>query len=90
MAFNEPCTEREKGFIDVLLMEKLRDWYYTTPQKKNSIDPISNTKNILVTEKLHFLENYPHIFHIQGHGLVVTGSQMRKVKEEVEESGIKV
>ncbi len=25
---------REKGFIDVLLMEKLKDWYYTTPQKK--------------------------------------------------------
>ncbi len=41
-------------------MEKLRDRYYTTPWKKNSIYPISNTKNILVTEKLHFLENYPH------------------------------
>ncbi len=34
LAFNEPCTEREKGFIDVLLMEELRDWYYTTPWKK--------------------------------------------------------
>ncbi len=38
------CTEWEKGFIRVLLMEKLRDWYYTTPGKKNSIYPISNTK----------------------------------------------
>ncbi len=59
LAFNEPCTEREKGFIDVLLMEKLRDWYYKTPRKKKSIYPISNTKNILITEKLHFLKNYP-------------------------------
>ncbi len=44
LAFNEPGTEREKEFIDVFLMEKLRDWYYTTPRKKNSIYPISITK----------------------------------------------
>ncbi len=61
LAFNELCTEREKGFIDVLLTEKLRDWYYTTPRKKkHSIYPISNKKYVPVTEKLHFLENYPH------------------------------
>ncbi len=60
VAFNEWCMEREKGFINVLLMEKLRDWYYITPWKKKSIYPISNTRNILVTEKLHFLENYPN------------------------------
>ncbi len=62
MAFNEPCTESEKGFMDVLLMEKLIDWYYTTFREKNSIFLISNTKNILVTEKLHFLENYPAMY----------------------------
>ncbi len=44
LAFNEPCTEREKGFIDVLLMEKLRGWYYTTPRKKIQFTPFQIQK----------------------------------------------
>ncbi len=34
---------------------------HNTTEKKNSIYPISNTKNIMVTEKLQFLENYPNM-----------------------------
>ena len=60
LVFTGRCTERGDGFVDVIMVEKCRDWYYTTSRKKNSIWPISNTKNIPVTEKLHFLKNYPY------------------------------
>ncbi len=60
LAFHESCTEREKGFIDVLLIEKLRDWYYTTPREKKFNLPHFKYKKYTGYWEIDFLETYPY------------------------------